>query len=118
MPNSPTRNPPLTGPLYVVTYDTYRRDRRHTGTYELDFDRMTENMLVDDILSGQFEDIDRVFEARPDERSFHDITEDMARAVAQRAYAETRFPNAEIRNWIETHIGCQKAAQILPREVA
>lgn len=114
---APSR-PAVPSNLYVVTYDTYRRDRRATGTYELDFDRMTERMLVSDILSAQFEDIDRVYQAFPEEGSFRDVTEDIAHAVAQMAYAETRRPCADIRNWIETHIGCEKAARILPMEAA
>lgn len=107
-----------TGPIFIVTFDTYRRDRRSTGTYELDFDRMTETMLVRDILGSQFEDIDRVYEAHPDEGTFRDVTEDIAMAVAQLAYADTRHPHHEIRNWIETHIGCEKALRILPVEAA
>lgn len=108
-------------PFYVLTFDDYATcapGNRSTGTYELDFDRMTETMIARDILGGQFENIDRVYLATPDENLLRDVTEDIAFAVAQLAYAETSHPCADIRNWIESHIGCDKAARILPMEAA
>ena len=104
--------------LYAITFDSQRNGRRHTGTFELDLDRLTERMIASDILAGQYEDVDRVFRFDPEEHTSSDITEDMANAVAQLSYAEDRHPTWELRNWIEHHIGCQRAAEILPREAA
>lgn len=92
-------------PLYIITFDSPRtmHARRATGSFELDFDRMDERTIVNDILAGQFENIDRVFEARLDERSFSDVTDTIARLCADQAERNNRAPQWEILNWIEHH---------------
>lgn len=102
-PTSPT--------LYIVTFSfAGRLDlRRHTGTYEMDMDRMTVANVADDILHGQFPDVRRVYEATPGQ-DCADVTEDVATlvlaAIRHGGYSMTR----ELRTWLHEVLGVESTA--------
>lgn len=89
--------------MFAITYDMLVFGRRRTGTYELDLDRMTRSQIVSDIVSGQFENVDRVIEYSPAEGTCQDITVDIAQAVySQIAEQGDRCPEF-LRGWLSEH---------------
>ena len=87
--------------IYIVTFDSIFMGRRHTGTYELDMDRMTVSNIASDIIDGQFPDVKRVYEAIPGE-SCTDVTEDVAKLVAERCFADQDPISWELANWLQS----------------
>ena len=94
----------MTGSLFIVTYAMQTNGRRRTGSYELDLDRMTASLIVDDILDGQFGDLDRIYEC-PDDVPRQDITEDMARAVRDRIRDQHRPLSYAMASWLQNVLG-------------
>ncbi len=71
-----------------------------------DMDRAT---TLDDIASGQFEDLVSVIEFNPVEHGSRDCTEDFARAVMTR-WADNGDPLTELqREFLEFHLGVSTA---------
>lgn len=97
--------------LYVVTFDFRGRLdlRRHTGTYEMDMDRMTVANVADDILHGQFPDVRRVYAATPGQ-DCADITEDVATLVAVLARREHVAVTHTLRCWLHEVLGVESTA--------
>ena len=91
-----------TCPLYFVEVDlgplgaTFR---------EADRDRMSRRKVVDDIVSGELENVLKVLEIREDENACHDITADIARAVADQ-FHQSRAPLTwELAGFLQHHLG-------------
>ena len=94
----------MVGSLFIVTYAMQTNGRRRTGSYELDLDRMTASLIVDDILDGQFGDLDRIYEC-PDDVPRQDVTEDMARAVRDRIRDQHRPLSYAMASWLQNVLG-------------
>lgn len=92
--------------LYIVTFDGFSdfEQRRVTGSYELDMDRMTVSNIVDDISTGQFEDVDKIYECIPGE-TCRDVTEEIAQAVADRFHADREPVNYDMQCWLQRVLG-------------
>lgn len=100
-------------PLYIVTYSTTLNGRRHTGTFEMDMDRMTEANVIDDILTGQFDDVRRIYECIPG-GTCSDVTEDIAVKVRDRVVFEHHTPSYELVSWLHDILGVRSIA--MPEE--
>src|SRR5262249_45369464 len=94
----------MTNPLFIVTYVMRLDGRRRTGSYELDLDRMTTSLIADDILDGQFSDLDRIYEC-PEDVPRQDVTEDVARLVVARLRDERRPLSYSMASWLQTVLG-------------
>jgi len=92
--------------MYIVTYDGFSdfEQRRMTGSYELDMDRMTVSNIVDDISTGQFEDVDEVFECIVGEPC-RNITDDIAREVAGRFNSNREPVHYDMQCWLQRVLG-------------
>ncbi len=101
----------LSSPLYIVTFSFVGRLdlRRHTGTYEMDMDRMTVSCVADDILGGQYGDVRRVYEATPGQ-DCADVTEDVALIVARRVSEEGHTLTRELKTWLHSVLGVESTA--------
>lgn len=101
----------ISSPLYIVTFEFCGALdlRRHTGTYEIDMDRMTVANVADDILTGQFADVRRVYEATPGQ-DCADVTEDVALIVAHRAREEQRALTHGLKCWLHDVLGVESTA--------
>jgi hypothetical protein len=93
-----------TGSLFIVTYAMHLNGARRTGSYELDLDRMTTSLIVDDILDGQFVDLDRIYEC-PEDVPRQDVTEDVARLVTTRLRDEHRPLSYAMASWLQAVLG-------------
>lgn len=102
-PTSPT--------LYIVTFAfAGRMDlRRHTGTYEMDMDRMTLSNIAGDILSGQFPDVCCVYEATPGQ-DCADVTEDVATLVLAAIRHGGCSMTRDLRTWLHAVLGVESTA--------
>ncbi len=101
----------LSSPLYIVTFSFVGRLdlRRHTGTYEMDMDRMTLANVAQDIVGGQFSDVRRVYEATPGQ-DCADVTEDVATLVASMVRAEGATVSRELKTWLHGVLGVESTA--------
>ncbi len=101
----------LSSPLYIVTFSFVGRLdlRRHTGTYEMDMDRMTVSCVADDILMGQFADVRAIYEATPGQ-DCADVTEDVALIVARRVREEGHTLSRELKTWLHGVLGVESTA--------
>ena len=102
---------PTAPTLYIVTFE-FRGAmdlRRHTGTYELDFDRMTLSNIAGDILSGQFPDVRRVYEATPGQ-DCADVTEDVATLVLAALKYDHHTMTRPLRSWLHEVLGVECTA--------
>ena len=96
--------------IYIITFDTRGRTQpftlaRHTGTYELDMDRMTLANIAQDVLDGQFPDVRRVYEATPGQ-DCADVTDDVATLVAAMARREHVAIAHGVKTWLHQVLGC------------
>ena len=68
--------------------------------------------VVEDIATGQVEDVIRVLEVIPDEKSCRDVTEDVARRVSD--YLENKGEGCPdwLRNWIDEHVDAGEADRL------
>jgi len=100
-----------TSPLYIITFDfAGRLDlRRHTGTYEMDLDRMTLSNIAQDILDGQFPDVRRVYEATPGQ-DCADVTEDVALLVATAIRQDGHTVTHCLKTWLHSVLGVDSTA--------
>ncbi len=98
----------LSSPLYIITFDFVGRLdlRRHTGTYEMDLDRMTLANIAGDILDGQYADVRRVYEATPGQ-DCADVTEDVATLVASLVRSEGRTVTHSLKSWLHNVLGVE-----------
>ena len=94
----------MTGSLFIITYAMPVAGRRRTGSYELDLDRMTTSLIAEDILDGQFGDLDRIYEC-PDDVPRQDVTEDIARLVRERIRDERRPLSYAMASWLQNVLG-------------
>lgn len=94
--------------LYVVTFEMRGMLdlRRHTGTYEMDMDRMTLSNVASDILDGQFPDVRRVYEATPGQ-DCADVTEDVALLVATAIRADGAAVGHGLKTWLHSVLGVE-----------
>lgn len=93
----------MTAPTFIVTYKGTFHGRRVTGTYEMDFDRMTHSNIVQDIIDGQFSDVDRVFVLEMSTATggiFTDVTDAFAKAVADQLIEDQRAPSYDVMCWL------------------
>lgn len=95
--------------LHFVECDLIQRGRRIPYFAERDPDRMGLSNTVDDILSGQFSDVRKVYRANIEERRFDDVTEEVAQAVLDRLDAQ---PSRAILEFLEEHLGCAVMARV------
>lgn len=100
--------------LYIVTFSTVGRMtlRTHTGTYEMDMDRMTLANIASDVLDGQYPDVRRIYEATPGQ-DCADVTEDVATLVASMVRHEGRTVTWGLKNWLHEVLGCASTAGIV-----
>lgn len=100
--------------IYIVTFSFEGRLdlRRHTGTYEMDMDRMTVANVADDILHGQFPDVRRVYAATPGQ-DCADITEDVATLVAVLARREGVAITWSVKSWLHGVLGCDSTVGLV-----
>jgi hypothetical protein len=94
----------MIGSLFIVTYAMHVNGARRTGSYELDLDRMTTSLIVDDIIDGQFVDLDRIYEC-PKDVPRRDVSEDIARLVASRLRDEHRPLSYAMASWLQSVMG-------------
>jgi hypothetical protein len=68
--------------FYTVTFDCRlpQTNRRYAGNYEIDADRQTLANVIEDIRSGQMEDVAKVYESEVGGMC-RDITENVAREI-------------------------------------
>lgn len=99
-PTSPT--------LYIVTFSSMAPFtlRTHTGTYEMDMDRMTLANIASDVLDGQYPDVRRVYEATPGQ-DCADVTEDVATLVASMVRHEGRTVTHALKTWLHQVLGVE-----------
>lgn len=71
---------------------------------------------VDDILHGQVENVVAVFCWNPVEHTADDVTEDIARAVANKAYQGNHTPSRGVIDFIENNAGLAFTRQLLAAE--
>lgn len=100
--------------LYIVTFSMRGMMdlRRHTGTYEMDMDRMTLANIASDLLDGQFPDVRRVYEATPGQ-DCADVTEDVATLVASMARREGRAVSHGLKTWLHSVLGVESTAGLV-----
>ncbi len=102
----------ITPTLYVVTFSSRPGMgdlRRHTGTYEMDMDRMTLANIAQDVLDGQFPDVRRVYEATPGQ-DCAEVTEDVATLVACMARREHVAITHGLKTWLHEVLGVESTA--------
>lgn len=98
-------------PIFIVTYDYTpsvpgQPERRSTGTYELDMDRMSQRMIADDIMSGQFPGVSKVYECVPGERC-EDVTEDVAQLIIKQMRADFAPLRWDMKDWLHKVLDVQ-----------
>ncbi len=101
----------ISHPLYIVTFSFVGRLdlRRHTGTYEMDMDRMTLANVAQDVLDGQFSDVRRVYEATPGQ-DCADVTEDVALLVASTVRQCGGPITHSLKTWLHSVLGVESTA--------
>jgi hypothetical protein len=95
--------------VHIVLDDLGKSGRvyREAGEAETDVDT-----VIDDIISGQYENPNRVVAFNTAEGWARDVTEDVAREVLARAIKDGKTLQVSVRNFIERETG-----QIAPQEV-
>jgi|GEM_PF-4888963 len=107
-----------TAPFYFITFDGMVFGRRATGIYEIDCDRMTIEQIARGIVEGQYEDIDRVYEAIPG-GTCSDITYDIAEEVFSLVWDQDFGVTSDnLRNWLARHLGDDVLQVTTEREFA
>lgn len=95
--------------MFYLIFEADRAGNIWLAERELaDMDKAT---TLDDIASGQFEDLVSVIEFNPAEHTSRDVTEDMARAIADRWAIEGEPLTDVQREFLEFHIGVSFANQ-------
>lgn len=97
---------PTAPTLYIITFSSIATFtlRSHTGTYEMDMDRMTLANIAQDVFTGQFPDVRRVYEATPGQ-DCADVTEDVALIVARLVREDGGAPTHQLRSWLFDVLG-------------
>ena len=105
----------MTDPLYLI-----ESDYGTIGKECLGYRDHTRRNIVELIASGEWPDMVAVFEAREDERTFLNITEDIAREVLAFKLEDDFGRMAPcVRDFIEGQIGCAEFAEATaPYQVA
>lgn len=87
--------------FYTVTFDCKlpQTNRRYAGNYEIDADRQTRSNVIEDIRSGQMEDVAKVYESEVG-GACRDITEDVAREILNLELSES----GKVRDWLDTFV--------------
>ena len=94
--------------MFAITFKT----AKYAGTYEMNADRMTRANVLQDIVSGEYDDVDRVIEFNPAEFYCEDITEDLARDIAVQLHADGQPIPDHLRDWMHTYYGIEASNQI------
>ena len=82
MPSLVPDREPFDHNIHIVLEDYGRLGRAYRETGEADADRKT---LIDDILTGQYDEIARIVAFNTEEGWARDVTQEVAREVAERA---------------------------------
>ena len=98
----------MTDPLYFCEC-SFR-----TGTAFIETDRLTNSRrgVVQDIASGQIENVVRVLEVFEDEGSCRDVTEDIAREVCEAIEDQRDGCPSILRDWIDEWCGVSTADRL------
>lgn len=94
---------PNIAPLYFIECSFGKRSR---AFLECDRDRSSRRQVVDDIVSGEVENVLTVLEVFQDEGSCRDITSDIAEEVRDRIVNE-QLPRGRHVNWLHEQLGCE-----------
>ena len=94
--------------MFAITFKT----RRYSGTYEINADRMTRANVLDDVVSGEYGEVDRIIEFDPEAHTCSDITEDLARDIAVQLHADGVAIPDHLRDWMHEHHGIEASKEI------
>jgi hypothetical protein len=87
-------------PIYFLECDHGKAGRDFTGDRE-----WTRRNVADFVVSSEKGKVVKVLEAREDEHRLTDITEDIARDIADRFYADREPVPYELQNFLHSHLG-------------
>ncbi len=90
----------MTDPLYFLECDHGKFGRDFTGDRE-----WTRRNVVDFVVTGEKGKVVKVLEGREEEQHLTDITEDIARDIADRFYADREPVPYELQNFLHAHLG-------------
>lgn len=88
--------------LYFLEIDLGKLGRCFVETSR---DTNTRKGVVQDILSGEFENVVTVLEVIEDEKSCRNVTEDIAREVADALYASRDPVSYDMASWLQHQLG-------------
>jgi hypothetical protein len=95
--------------IFLIQCDAVIRGRRQTWMAERDTERLGLRNTVEDIVSGQVENVSHVYRANAEDGTYRDVTEDVAQAVADALDAP---PTGEIKDFLENVLGCHFVADL------
>ena len=94
--------------MFAITFKT----PKYAGTYEMNADRMTRANVLDDVVSGEYGEVDRIIEFDPETHTCSDSTEDLARDIAVQLHADGQPIPDHLRDWMHTYYGIEASNQI------
>lgn len=97
----------MKNPLYFIEVDYGKKIGR--SFRELDRDQTSQAQVVADIISGEVENVLCVLEVFEDEKSCRNITEDIAREVADQLHSRGDGCPEHLRDWIDQWLGVSTA---------
>jgi len=91
--------------LYIIERDFGKLGTEFSGDRE-----HTLRGVIDDIVTGQTDNVIRVLEIHIDENRCQDVTEDVARAVRDRIVNESLSLDWDMANWLHSTLGVNSIA--------
>lgn len=99
----------MSADLYFIECEATIKGRRVTYFAERDCDRMNRSNTVDDIRTGQLENVRSVICVNVEENIAQDVSEDIAQEVANDLDV---IPSGQLRDFLEEHLGIRAMVSI------